>query len=722
MEELTLNPDITEVNIQPEGWTTPPTLKTLKDDLDNSQSNHDNQVTKIQTWLDNLHVTGTAKVKTPEGSSSVQPKLIRKQAEWRYAALSEPFLASDDLYDLKPVTWEDVESARQNKLLLNHQINTKIDKVAFVDEYVRAGVDEGTIITKVAWDFEEKEVEKRVPEVTFIPKPELLPLFQELNQLQVSDPTSYNYQVPEELKMAHAYVQRTGIPVEPQITGYTLKKEMKTVRNNPSLEVCDYRNVVVDPSCRGDASKAQFIIHSFETSLSELKKETGKYTNLEHINLTSASPLGEPDHDSDDTTDFNFSDDARKRIVAYEYWGYWDYDDSGIAKPFVATWVNNVLIRLEESPFPDGKLPFVIVPLLPVRNSVYGEPDGELLIENQKIIGAVTRGMIDIMGKSANGQMGIRKDALDATNMRKFQKGKDYQYNGGVDPRMSFYMHTYPEIPQSAQYMINLQNNEAESMTGVKAFANGISSDGLGDVATGIRGALDAASKRETGILRRLAKGWAEIGRKIIAMNAEFLDDEEIIRVTNEEFVAIHRDQLAGDHDLKVDVSSLEEDNIKAQELAFMLQTMGPNIDPSIAMKILTKIARLRKMPDLAKEFEDYQPQPDPMQQQMQQLEMQEKLANIAKIAADVQNTETTAILNKAKTLTEAAKARQLGSDADIKDLDFIEQESGVKQEREKELHGEQARSNMQLEQFKHNLAEKSKRTEQLDQYLKVGT
>ena len=40
----------------------------------------------------------------------------------------------------------------------------------------------------------------------------------------------------------------------------------------------------------------------------------------------------------------------------------------------------------------------------------------QLLKDNQQIIGAVTRGMIDLMGKSANGQTGRLKNALDFLN------------------------------------------------------------------------------------------------------------------------------------------------------------------------------------------------------------------------------------------------------------------------------------------------------------------
>jgi len=283
---------------------------------------------------------------------------------------------------------------------------------------------------------------------------------------------------------------------------------------------------------------------------------------------------------------------------------------------------------------------------------------------------------------------------------------------------MGFYMHTYPEIPQSAGLMLQMQNQDAEAMSGVKGFASGISSDGLGEVATGIRGALDAASKRETGILRRLAQGMQEIGRKIITMNAEFLDDKEIIRITNENFVAVRRDELAGNFDLRVDVSSLEEDNVKAQELSFMLQTMGPSGDQMITMKILTKIAELRKMPDLAKEFRDYEPQPDPMQQQMQQLELAKLQAEIAKIQSEAQENGANAQLDMAKAGTEQAKARQMASQSDLSDLDFVEQESGVKQEREKELYGEQARSNEVLEDKKHQNKLSEKRIDAIAKYM----
>jgi len=655
-------------------WANPPAVTDLKQNFLEAKSTHDAQITKVNTWLDNLTVTGSAVIKSTTGRSTIVPKLIRKQAEWRYASLTEPFLSSEDVFNVDPVTYEDKEGAVQNELVLNYQFNTKLNKVKLIDEYIRAAVDEGTVIARVGWEFEEAEEEVEVPVIELQPTedPQVLQMYQALQQ----DPTAAQ-NAPKELVEAFQASMQAGIPLAPIQVGTAMELQTIIKKNQPTVEVCNLRNVTIDPTCDGDLNKANFVIYSFETSMSDLKKD-GRYKNIEAIELSNASPLSEPDHVSVDDSAFTFKDKPRKKIVAYEYWGYWDIDNDGIAESIVATWVNDVLIRLEENPFPDKKPPFVLVQYLPVRKSIYGEPDGALLEDNQKILGAVTRGMIDIMGRSANGQTAIRKDALDVTNRRRFDKGLDYEFNANVDPRQAFHMHTYPEIPQSAQYLVNLQNMEAESITGVKAYSTGISGQALGATATGARGALDAASKRELGILRRLAEGIKEVGRKIIAMNAEFLSEEEVVRVTNEEFVPVRRDDLAGNFDLRLNISTAEADNQKAEELAFMLQTTAQAMGPTFSQMILSEIARLRKMPDLAKRIEEYQPQPDPMAQQAQQLQLELLAAQVANEKAKAQENQMDHELKTWKAEVEKAKARKLGSDADLSDLEFLEKETGI--------------------------------------------
>ena len=686
-------------------WKNEPALSSLKQNYQDAKPIHDEHRTKVQKYLDNLNGTGSAAVKTRKGSSSIVPKLIRKQAEWRYPALSEPFLSTDELFKVRPISWEDRKAAQQNGLVLTNQFNTKIDKVAFIDELVRTAVDEGSVLVQVGWEFEEETVEVEEPIVEFRVNPEVLPLHEQLAQLKAESPSEYATDVPEELKQAHELSMENQKPIEPVVLGHHTVTKKQTVKNHPTLEIRNILNVVIDPTCKGDLDKAEFCIYSFETSLSELRKE-GKYKNLEYINLETNSILGVPDHElGKDTSSFNFKDKPRQKFVAYEYWGYWDIDGTGVVKPIVVTWVGDVVIRMEENPFPDKALPFVLIQYLPVRKSIYGEPDGALLEDNQKISGAVTRGMIDILGKSANGQTGMRRDMLDQTNKRKYDSGLDYEFNQTVDPRQGVFMHTYPEIPASAQFMLQLQNMEAESMTGVKSFGNsGLASSGLGDVATGIRGVLDAASKRELAILRRISEGIVKMGRKIMAMNREFLSEEEVVRVTNEEFVTVKRDDLPGNFDLKLTISTVEEDDNKAEQLAFMLQTLGPNEDPEVRKMILADICRLRKMPDLAKKLESYQPEPDPLMQRKMELEIELLESQINETNARAAKYEAAAQLDSAKVGTEGSKQDHLNSAKDLMNLDFVEQESGVKQERDLQKQGAQAKAQTDLKIAEHGL------------------
>ncbi|KXJ61565.1 MAG: chromosome partitioning protein ParB [Alteromonas sp. Nap_26] len=678
-------------------WDNEPTLSQLKSDYTDARSETDTQVTVIDGYLQRLNITGQARLPKSKTRSTIQPKLIRKQAEWRYSSLSEPFLSTDDVFNVSPVTAEDKQAAYQNQLVLNHQFNHAIDKVTFIDEYVRAAVDEGTVVARVGWEYEEVEVEVEKP--VFSEQVSTDVAFNaQLQQLMASaqqSPEQFE-QLPEEQKRSALRSMELQKPIRVFQSGTKVVTETQVKRNQPSVEVCDYSNIVMDPSAKGKIEKAKFVAYDFTTSMSELKA-SGLYTNLENIVLTTNSALAEPDDHEPDNNNFNFRDEARKKFVAHEYWGYWDIDGTGLVKPFVATWVGNTLIRMEESPYPFDELPFVVVPYLPKKNSYYGEPDGELIKDNQEVVGAVTRGMIDILASNANGQRGMRKGSLDVVNKRKWENGRDFEYNSNSDPNTAFYVSKFAEIPQSAQFMYQQQSGEAESITGVKAFSGGLSGDSLGQTATGVRGALDAASRRELGILRRLANGIIKIGRMFVAMNAEFLSDQEIVRVTNEKFIAINRDDLAGKFDLKLSISTAEEDNAKAQELAFMLQTTGPSSDPGEVRMIRAEIARLRKMPDLAKRIEEYQPAPDPMQQRIQELEIQKLEIELAELQSKVQKNQASATLDYAKAESEEAKADQMA-------LDFVEQEAGVKQERELQKQGAQASANAQLERVKASL------------------
>ena len=691
--------------LQPE-WKNPPTVSKLKQDVKEAQPDFDLHVANVNNWLDIRNAK--LKVKIPEGQSKMALKLARKQNEWRYSALSEPFLSSEDMYDVEPQTHEDVEGARDNAIIINKQFDKDIDRVGFIDEYVRTAVDEGTVFVRVGWEFEEEVVTYKVPKKKMMLPPEVeqqaIQLQQQMQQLAMAaqsgqiDPQQAQQQAQQ---MQEQMQQFQAQAFEVDTDEFEEVEEDKVVKNRPTLEVCDYDRVMLDPTCEGDMSKAQFIVYQFISSKAALNEDP-KYSNIDSIMFDEDDNVLSMSDEDIINSGFKFKDEPRKKLVVTEYWGEWDIYGDETTIPIVATYVGSVMIRLEENPFPDRKPPFVKVNYLPKRRDVYGgEPDAVLIEDHQDVMGAVTRGMIDLMGKSANAQQGISANALDAAQKLRFEQGKDFLFNPDVDPTKAFWMASYPDIPQSAMQMLELHKRDAEEITSVRPFA-GSNSQGSGagnTTAAAVRSASDATAKREMGIIRRLSAGMVEIGKKIIAMNQLNLSDEEVIRMTDGEWVTISRENLSGDYDLKLSVSTPEADQEQAQDLGFMLQTIGPNMDPNLQAIILGKIARLKKMPGLAQKIETFKPEPDPSQEKIKELQIEllkaqvanerakgtENQADTASKYADVDLTKAKTVTEMAKAGTEKSKARALESGSDMTDLQFVQERAGEQHKREME-------------------------------------
>jgi len=619
-------------------WANEPSVETLRADLEAAKSVQAQQATRIRQWRDLLEVSGSAKPPKVKGRSSVQPRLVRKQAEWRYAALSEPFLSSNKLFHVRPVSFEDADAAKQNEVVLNWQFRTKLNRTRFVDQFVRACVDDGTAIVRLGWLRQQEQVMQAQPVWQYAPvqSPEQLQVLQQAAQFKQENPRAFEEQAAPELKQAVQVLQESGQAVFAVQSGVQQVQTTRLLQNQPTVQVVNPENVYIDPSCDGDFDQALFVIFSFETNKAELLKEPHRYHNLDAVNWNSGTAA-----DAHHSYSFNdarsIAGEARRKVVAYEYWGFWDIEDNGKLEPVVVTWIGSTIVRMEANPFPDGKPPFVVVPYLPIKRSVYGEADAAMLEDNQRIMGAVSRGMIDLLGRSANAQHGFPAGMLDALNRRRFDDGLDYEFKPeAAQFSQGIIEHRYPEIPASALNMLELQAREAESLTGIKAFHGGLSGDAWGKLATGVRGMIDAAGKREMGILRRLAQGMQEIGSKVLAMNAEFMSEQETVRVTNGEFVQVSREALRGNFDLEVDIATAEIDEARAQDLAFMLQTIGPSMDAGIRNRILADIAGMKRLPELAHAIANWQPPPDDAQQQKAMLEVQRTQKEIERLDAAI--------------------------------------------------------------------------------------
>ena len=141
---------------------------------------------------------------------------------------------------------------------------------------------------------------------------------------------------------------------------------------------------------------------------------------------------------------------------------------------------------------------------------------------------------------------------------------------------------------------------------------------------------------------------------------------------------------MKGNFDLEVDISTAEVDDAKSQDLAFMLQTIGPNGDPGMVMMVLAEIAELKRMPELAQKIRTFKPEPSPEQQRLQELEIEKAELENEKIRSEID-------LN-------AAKAERERAVKDKTDLDYVEQETGTSHARDLEKSKAQSQGNQNLQ------------------------
>jgi len=617
-------------------------LDIFKRDFKASEDYHDVWAGKRSKWI--KEENGEAYGNEEKGKSQIVSRDIKKVNLQQHSAIIDPFVSTPNLIDAFPVTEEDRPTSEQAETLLNYQFCRDFPRYAFISEAYKVQQREGIVIVKVSWESEEGQITKTIP----IIENQLVPGPQGLVQTQVQ-------------------------------TGTKQIKTKGLLFNRPTAEVCDNSMIYIDPTCIGNISNAQFAVHKYMSNLSKLKS-TGLYENLDKILEQSSSPYdgSDDDYDKRDANAFSFQDKPRQEIEVFEYWGNYDLNDDGIAEAIVCVWVNDTVIRLEENPYPDKQIPFISCAYDSEPFSINGKATADLIGVDQKIKTSIKRAMNNTLDSGTQGQKGLPKGMLDPINQKRFREGKDFEFNTGESANI--WQGNFADIPNSTMAYYESISREIESLSGVSVIGSSKGGSSLGSSATAAAGILNSTEKREVDISRNLKENlFVPLFRKWHSMNIEFLEDEQIIRITNDEFVTIRRDDLHGNIDIDITVSTPAADAEKANDLSFMLQTMGQTLPFEMTQMILSEVAKLKRMPDLATKIKEYAPKPDPIAEEMKMLELEKLKSEIAERNSRAVENQSDIALKDAKTQSELAKTRKTHSDANNTDLDFVERESGNK-------------------------------------------
>jgi len=625
-------------------------LKDLKLNYEDASQARDDNLDKVAKWLDvvNSKKYGNEKPYKSQYVSDLTKKLL----SWQIPALVDPLVNNKDMLAFKPMTFKDTPITEQEQKIATYDLFQANKHYEFITDLVNKIIKEGTCFVKLGWEF--KEDYRLIDEPVY----------------QINPATG----------------QEEIVDIK------TVRKKI-TVKNNPTHLICDLENIVVDPTCEGDIEKANFIIHDFDTDLSTLKQD-GRYKNLDKLE-TKIAQLETEDryydtHDKEaDDISFEFNDRARKKLTIHEYWGRYDINNDGIAEPIVCAWCNDVILRLEENPLPDKSLPFVKADYIRKPKEIYGEPLASLTGKIQHIDSVLKRGVFDDLKRVNNGQLGVKKGAIDDKNFNRMKKGLDFYYNTSMN---DIWVNEYKPMASSIFKVLEDNQYEAESLTGVKAFNTGSGGNSLGSTAAAVNATMSSSGKREMHIIRGIAETCIiPMIKKWLSYSREFREPHEIEIITDNPYVPVEQ-SLA--YDVSVNIESAEVKQQKIQSMGFLLQTMGPNMPHEVQQMLLARYVKLNGELDLAKQIETYQPQPDPMQQQMQQLQMQ-------LLAAQVELERARAANYAADVPYKQAKTEHIKSDKDLKDLNYISNATGIDHNQKLEMEDAKGYHKVQQEALK---------------------
>ena len=650
-------------------------LDKFKADYKSSKTYHDQKLTEINRYraIYNADLYGNE----VDNKSKLVSKDSRRQSEWLHSTLVAPFM-DEDIIKATPITYEDELAARQNELVINTQFCRKFNRYKFLSKAIKVLDMDGTVVVQCGWESE--------TDTTEVDRPIIV----------VDEQTGEEY-----------------------IGGMETVTETVTVKNQPTAKVRRNEDVYIDPTCQDDMEECQFVITRYESNLSTLQSD-GRYKNLDKIKKQISDPDNDQDYEELENGSFMFEDDPRKKLLVYEYWGNYDIDGDGIAEPIVCVWVNDTVIRLQGNPYPDKQLPFVITSFNSKPFEMYGEANAALIDDSQKLKTAIIRGMVDNLAQSNNGQVITTKNALDSINAKKMANGENFEVNTSIN---DIKHGSYNQLPGSVFDMIGLANNDIESITGVMNMNDKGLSGGIGGSAAGAQGVLDATSTRRLNTVRNIAENMLKpLIRKWMAYNAVFLEPEEVVRITNSEYVTVKRDDLQGRVDIAISVSTPEDNKLKSDKIAFMLQTMGPSMDPDVQYEMMADWADLNQFPvrakmlrDQADKIREQMSQPDPYEEEMKQIELDKmRLANektkaeIAAIYAGGQEDAADQMEKQAKAQHLMAQTAKINADTDlVKEktdtaaLEFLKADNGISHLEKLEIEDQKNQAKLQMEQMK---------------------
>tara|TARA_R100000935_G_scaffold18906_1_gene36444 strand:+ start:545 stop:2776 length:2232 start_codon:yes stop_codon:yes gene_type:complete len=473
-----------------------------------------------------------------DGRSQVVSTDVADTIESLLPNLLRVFTASDKVVHCEPMTAEDVPMADQATAYLNHVFYKENDGFKLLYNFFKDALIEKNGFLKIYWDDSEKVDYETYENLSIVEKEALQDTKDEIET--VEEEIFEDEDAKEEFEKVLEQYELQGIDVSqvqvPNFNLYNCKIKRIKKTGRVKIESIPPEEFLIDRSAK-TIEDADFVSHKVLMTRSDLvamgypqdeidelpKSDLDIYNTEQTVRLT----------DVDDYKISSSTDTSTEKVLVYESYVKYDYDQDGIAelRKIVSAGSdgNHILSNM-----PCDSVPFVTITPIPMPHRFYGRSISELVEDVQLMKSTVMRQLLDNMYLTNNNRVAVMDGMVNMDDLLTTRPGGIVRTK--QPPNQVMQPLQAQPISQQAFPLLNYLDSVREARTGVSKEAQGLSPDTLNaKTATGVNALMQQTQMRSELIARVFAEtGVKDLFKKIFELMVKYQDKEKIIMMSNQ--------------------------------------------------------------------------------------------------------------------------------------------------------------------------------------------
>jgi len=473
-----------------------------------------------------------------DGRSQVVSTDVADTIESLLPNLLRVFTASDKVVHCEPMTAEDVPMADQATAYLNHVFYKENDGFKLLYNFFKDALIEKNGFLKIYWDDSEKVDYETYENLSIVEKEALQDTKDEIEI--VEEEIFEDEDAKEEFEKVLEQYELQGIDVSqvqvPNFNLYNCKIKRIKKTGRVKIESIPPEEFLIDRSAK-TIEDADFVSHKVLMTRSDLvamgypqdeidelpKSDLDIYNTEQTVRLT----------DVDDYKISSSTDTSTEKVLVYESYVKYDYDQDGIAelRKIVSAGSdgNHILSNM-----PCDSVPFVTITPIPMPHRFYGRSISELVEDVQLMKSTVMRQLLDNMYLTNNNRVAVMDGMVNMDDLLTTRPGGIVRTK--QPPNQVMQPLQAQPISQQAFPLLNYLDSVREARTGVSKEAQGLSPDTLNaKTATGVNALMQQTQMRSELIARVFAEtGVKDLFKKIFELMVKYQDKEKIIMMSNQ--------------------------------------------------------------------------------------------------------------------------------------------------------------------------------------------